>query len=337
MTSPAGYYTTDASETQGTACSAGYYCLAGTTGAAANACPVGTYRSTTGAAAASDCNDCPAGYYCGQATVNPTICPQGSYCPVNSSVPTSCPQGRFGATVGAQASTDCQSCLPGTYCSQLGLRSPDGLCDIGYFCIGGSTTPNPTDGTMGNECLAGGFCDLGSFETVPCKPGTFNNATRGTSEADCTACTAGKYCNQGVGNLISAETGDCTAGFYCTAGSTIATATAADKGYYSTAGASTQTACATGTYNPLPGQSTCVTCLAGYYCGTTALSENIVDCPTGHYCPTGTINPERCPIGTYNDLTNQIAQSDCKSCTAGKFCSSEGLSAVSGTCSAGYF
>ena len=169
---------------------------------------------------------------------------------------------------------------------------------------------------MGNECLAGGFCDLGSFETVPCKPGTFNNATRGTSEADCTACTAG---------------------FYCTAGSTIATATAADKGYYSTAGASTQTACATGTYNPLPGQSTCVTCLAGYYCGTTALSENIVDCPTGHYCPTGTINPERCPIGTYNDLTNQIAQSDCKSCTAGKFCSSEGLSAVSGTCSAGYF
>ena len=124
------------------------------------------------------------------------------------------------------------------YCSQKGLRSPDGLCDIGYYCIQGATTPNPTDGTLGNVCVAGGFCDLGSFESVTCKPGTFNTATKGTSEADCIACTPGQYC---AGTFIS-STQPCTAGYYCTAGSTIPTSTAAAKGYYSGAAASDQTA-----------------------------------------------------------------------------------------------
>ena len=148
--------------------------------------------------------------------------------------------------------TDCFDCLPGMYCSQQGLKAPDGLCDMGYFCTKKSTTPNPTDGITGNACLAGGFCDMGSFESVSCKPGTFNPNTLATSEADCIACTPGKYCS---GTFISVETGDCTAGYYCEAGSTIPTAIAADKGYYSGVGASKQIPCAVGMYNPLPAQS----------------------------------------------------------------------------------
>jgi len=333
-TTPAGYYTRDASTTQGILCSAGYYCLAGTTGEAAIPCPLGKMRMTTGAAQLSDCIDCTAGYYCGEATAIPTICPQGSYCVAGSSTPAQCPIGTFGAKVGLTAESECQDCLPGMFCSQKGLKAPDGLCDMGYYCVLKSTTPNPTDGTTGNVCVAGGFCDLGSFESVSCKPGTFNANTKGTSEAECIACTAGKYCS---GTFISAPTGDCTAGYYCEAGSTIPTATVADKGHYTQAGASSQTPCATGTYNPLPGQSACVPCRKGYYCDVEGLAEDIKDCTTGHYCPQGVSTPTRCPIGTYNDLTNGESLTDCKACLPGKYCSSEGLSAVAGTCAAGYF
>jgi len=202
--SPAGFYTKDASVDTGIPCTVGYYCLAGTTGEAADPCPIGTYRNTVGAAKVEDCNPCPAGYICGQGTYEPTICPQGSYCVEGSSTAISCPIGTFGASVGLTVDTECFPCLPGTYCSQVGLKAPDGLCDMGYFCKQGATSPNPTDGTTGNVCKAGGFCDMGSFESVSCKPGTFNSKTLATSEAECIACTPGKYCS---GSFISAETG----------------------------------------------------------------------------------------------------------------------------------
>lgn len=54
--------------------------------------------------------------------------------------------------------------------------------------------PNPTDGTTGNVCEAGGYCDLGSYQSTPCAPGTFNPDTGAQSEADCKACTPGYYC-----------------------------------------------------------------------------------------------------------------------------------------------
>ena len=121
---------------------------------------------------------------------------------------------------------------------------------------------------------------MGSFESVSCKPGTFRATTLATSEADCIACTPGKYCS---GTFIAAETGDCTAGYYCEAGSTIPTAKAAEKGYYTETGASEQLPCAVGYYNPLPAQSACIECREGYYCPTEGLAENIIECPTGHY------------------------------------------------------
>jgi hypothetical protein len=335
QTTPQGYYTGDAAiEYTSTPCNPGYYCPAGSTSGNEVACPVATQRKTSGAGAVGDCETCDAGYYCGEATSEPTICTQGSYCVAGVETPTPCPIGTFGASLGLTSEADCTSCLPGMFCSQIGLRAPDGLCDIGYYCIQGASTPNPTDGTTGNVCIAGGFCDIGSFESVSCKPGTFNANTLATSEAECIACTAGKYCS---GTFISAETGDCTAGYYCEAGSTIPTATAADKGYYAEAAASAQIACPLGKYNPLPGQSACVDCLEGYYCPTEALAEDIIECPTGHYCPTGSNSTIRCPIGTYNPFTKAKAEADCKDCLPGSYCSAQGLSAVSGTCSAGYY
>lgn len=323
----------DAATTSGTPCTVGFYCPAGTTGEVAVPCPIGTFRGTPGAGIVGDCGVCTAGYYCGEGTSVPTICPQGSFCVAGSSTPSQCLKGTFGSSVGLTAVTDCFGCLPGMFCSQSGLKAPDGLCDKGYYCTLSSTTPNPTDGVTGNACRTGGFCDMGSFESVSCKPGTFNNKPLSTSEADCIACTPGKYCS---GTFISAETGDCTAGFYCEAGSTIPTAIAADKGYFSETGASEQIPCKAGYYNPLPAQSACVPCLEGYY-SSEGQAEDITECPTGNYCPTGSENPTRCPIGTYNAFTKAVSISDCQDCNPGSFCNQEGISDVVGTCAAGYF
>lgn len=344
--SPAGKWTGAAATTTGTDCDPGYYCPQGSTSGTSVPCAVGTFRATPGAGVNTDCAACTKGYYCGEGTSVPTICPQGFYCLQGSVTPTGCPIGTFGASVGLTAlvtntgtsDTGCFNCLPGMYCSQVGLKAPDGLCDMGYFCISKSSTPNPTDATTGNKCIAGGFCDMGSFTSVSCKPGTFNKNTLATSEAECIACTAGKYCS---GSFISAETGDCTAGYYCEAGSTIATATAADKGYYTLAGASQQVICPTGFYQPEPGSSSCNECLAGYYCPTEGLAEDITLCPTGSYCPytatTGTVNQVSCPLGTFNQFTKQTLLTDCQDCTPGSYCNQLGLSAVAGTCSQGYY
>lgn len=68
-------------------------------------------------------------------------------------------------------------------------------------------------------------------------------------------------------------------------------------------------------------------CTAGYYCvaGTiSALTPNALgyakDCPAGYYCPEGSPMPVPCPAGTYNTLTNKVAETDCTLCTAGFYC-----------------
>lgn len=73
-----------------------------------------------------------------------------------------CPIGTYGASVGLTASSQCQACSPGAYCAQTGLKSPDGLCDPGYFCLGSAKIPNPTDNVMGKICPTGGFCEYGT-------------------------------------------------------------------------------------------------------------------------------------------------------------------------------
>mmetsp|Transcript_41902 Transcript_41902/g.48488 ORF Transcript_41902/g.48488 Transcript_41902/m.48488 type:complete len:112 (+) Transcript_41902:4601-4936(+) len=68
-------------------------------------------------------------------------------------------------------------------------------------------------------------------------------------------------------------------------------------------------------------------------------------CPAGSYCPSNTYFTTNsiyyeailCPVGTYNDLQSKTQLSDCKPCPAGSYCMTEGLTAVSGTCAAGFF
>lgn len=68
-------------------------------------------------------------------------------------------------------------------------------------------------------------------------------------------------------------------------------------------------ACDIGTYQPAYGQTECVVCDGGYYCGQEGLSTVEGLCGVGYYCPDGTTTEtpldntcqkgHRCPRGMY--------------------------------------
>lgn len=121
---------------------------------------------------------------------------------------------------------------------------------------------------------------------------------------------------------------ECPVGFYCLEGTEY----------------SEQYPCTGGTYQPYTGQSTCVKCEPGAYCGSSKLSAVTGLCAGGYYCNSGsTVNKPlstmendpgaRCQIGTYcpEGSTEETP------CDPGSYCDARGLDAVTGTCDAGYY
>jgi len=59
---------------------------------------------------------------------------------------------------------DASGCLPcpiGKYCDDMGMTLSDLAnknCFEGFICLGGSTKPNPKDGTKGKLCDPGKYC-----------------------------------------------------------------------------------------------------------------------------------------------------------------------------------
>ena len=84
-------------------------------------------------------------------------------------------------------------------------------------------------------------------------------------------------------------------------------------------------------------------CAAGYYCTQGANSSTPTDgvtgniCPAGKYCEIGSITGTGCRKGTFSSLTGLTNATECEDCTGGYYCSTEGLTAVTGTCWAGRF
>jgi len=68
------------------------------------------------------------------------------------------------------------------------------LCEGGYYCDGGSTTPTPS-GVGGDKCLSGYYCPEGSGRLIDCVPG--------------------EYC---AGDFLNATSGSCDPGYYCILG-----------------------------------------------------------------------------------------------------------------------
>lgn len=85
------------------------------------------------------------------------------------------------------------------------------------------------------------------------------------------------------------------------------------------------------------------TCDAGYYCKGRAIKSNPVGeiygdvCPRGHYCPSGTTTPFKCPPGSYNNKSRALEPSDCISCEPGYYCEGYGLTQPTDHCEGGWY
>lgn len=333
---PAGYYTNTpgASSYSANLCKAGYYCPEGSISSMTKVCPAGTYRTSTGAGAESDCLVCDAGSYCRyEATTSLTDCPQGYYCMKGTTVPEPCPVGTYGAATKLTASSDCTDCTAGKYCDSKGITAPTGNCLAGFYCTLKSITATPVDGTTGNVCTRGGYCETGASAPVACPDGSYNIFTGSVDSSSCITCPSGFYCS---GTSQPTPTAQCNAGYYCTGGATTAQQNSATAGYYTIAGSSSQIPCMQGTFSSSSNLSTCDACTAGKYCPNTQMSTPL-DCPEGYYCPTGSVMPKPCPAGTFRASTGATAEADCTLCTGGNYCLTTGLTAVTGTCLKGYF
>ena len=92
----------------------------------------------------------------------------------------------------------------------------------------------------------------------------------------------------------------CTAGHYCPLGSFV------------------MTKCEPGTYQDGTKESTCKACPAGSHCPDSGMATH-TSCTTSFtnwYCPAGSIQPKKCPIGTYASADTQ----SCTQCPNGEYC-----------------
>jgi len=89
---------------------------------------------------------------------------KGHYCPAGTGVSTAnkCPEGTYNPVTGSIGSADCLSCPGGQYCAGRGNSAPTGDCYAGWYCYGGSSSPNTT--THGGKCSAGYYCPQSKFE-----------------------------------------------------------------------------------------------------------------------------------------------------------------------------
>lgn len=91
----------------------------------------------------------------------------------------------------------------------VGNTQPTGQCTAGYFCTLSASNSTPTDGTTGDICPAGRYCETGSITGQGCPVGTFSNTQGLTNSSECTQCTPGYYCGT-IG--LTTETGLCSSG-----------------------------------------------------------------------------------------------------------------------------
>ncbi len=334
---PAGYYCPSTGNAGVfTICTTGNYCPAGSS--AVTNCPAGTYNPIQGLQMASDCTSCPpgkyclagastptgscsAGYYCigGSSTATPVAgkCPTGSYCLAGSGIPTPCNAGTYNPSSGSVSSAACLSCTAGSYCGQNGLTAPSGLCDVGYYCSGGDTSPRPSS----KRCAAGQKCPQGSSAAISCPAGTYQNSV---AQGNCMNCPKGFFCP--IGSIAFAGN-DCQAGYYCPEAT----------------GAATDHPCPAGTYNGNADAfaiDQCTACDPGHYCPTQAMTAVGPTCTQGYYCILGASSPTpsgstggQCQIGYYCPAGTSYPIP----CSPGKACTTVGMYADGVNCNAGYY
>ncbi|XP_075462630.1 uncharacterized protein LOC142498006 [Ascaphus truei] len=327
-------------------------------------CPVGTFSNFSGNTGIQSCELCSLGMYCsrlgmsqpegycqhghyctqGSNTSTPfdmpfgDICPAGYFCSEGTKKP--CPRGKWNAREEARESSWCLQCPPGSFCDAPALTLPAGICQAGFFCTLGATSPRPQDGITGNICPERHFCPEGSSKPIPCPHGTYSNTT---GQSMCNLCLTGYTCSSGEILL-------CPSGYFCQNGS-----------------GNHMSPCPPGTFNPSPGLNRAEgcrlcppgmfcrdwgasapngLCQAGFFCTAGSLVDNPIEnvndgfggaCPVGYFCPPGTGIPVPCPVGTYSDRLSLSMELQCTPCPPGYYCNSVSLRSPSGLCLAGYY
>ena len=308
-------------------CPAGFYCPLGT-GNVWQPCPAGTFSTNTGLSSETECTACTAGYYCSQTNATavtgectegfyctagadtPTPpgdgsntgtaapCPEGHYCPQKTGTPLKCPLGTYSNVTHLTAASECTPCEYGQFCGAIGLTEPSGPCWAGFFCLRGAQSPNnPSLDSTGGPCPLGHHCPNGTSYPLGCAAGTYSAST---GAAECTVCPAGHYC---VENSTSYSGQTCPSGHYCPAGTKTPNEFPCPKGYYrpTTGGAAL---------------TDCTLCEPGKYCEVEGLDAVTGNCRKGYYCTQGAWS--RMPTGT--DLIPGTSNSTGGRCPAGTFC-----------------
>lgn len=335
---------------KGNHCAAGHYCPAGSTSAEEKKCPAGTYSDRRDLHDPLDCVACPRGHRCAEGSTsdngNIQPCPEHHFCPegTTDTGQIACPSGTWAPYTSSKSLEDCVPCPIGSYCL---AGQGKAICLSGYYCPESTNSSteypcpagfyNPDEGAKDiMQCLpcgVGNHCPAASSQQQQCPEGTFNNATNMAGE--CTACLAGHEC--------------------APAGQIHPTPCAAGK--YADVGASACEYCPPGHFCPNIGTNKTTlfvdqVCPAGVLCTRTVTAANgssiivgldvwprndLHGCATGHYCPRGTVSAIACPLGTYNPTRARKDESDCVVAEAGRYVSTTGASAVSGTCAAGHY
>ena len=312
-------------------CSAGYYCVSGSTSATqfpcacagGNYCPAGS-SSSLGIA-------CIAGSYCGiGGTAPPQLCSAGYYCQSgalsSNQFACSCTVGSY-CPAGSSASNTCISCIAGNYCAGSTSQPLTCSCAAGSFCPSGSAS------AAGISCPLGSFCAVGgAAQPVPCSAGYYCvSGSTSATQFPC-ACAAGNYCPAGSSSSLGIA---CIAGSYCGIGGT-APPQLCSAGYYCLDGSSTATqhacTCSTGNYcTSGSSASGGVTCTAGNYCTGGAAQPVSCSCSSGFFCPLGSVAAAGTPCTASGYFcAGGSAQPGICSCGAGSYCAGRGTN--SGSC-----
>ncbi|XP_070551141.1 neurogenic locus notch homolog protein 1-like [Ptychodera flava] len=325
-------------------CVAGEYCPRGSS--APLLCDPGQYCDVD--RMASPRGDCSAGYYCinGSTTATPTgmggnKCSPGHYCVEGSSYEEPCPPGTYQPSQKAKNVTYCLDCLSGRYCNSSGLAQPEGLCSPGFYCPPAQTVPTPND----YICPVGHFCIEGSMDKQPCNSGTYQDEI---GQWECKECPAGFYCDNSATPVVNYTAFVCPSGHYCPNGTRFDNEHACPIGTFNNITGLTAeeecSPCLGGYYCGQPGLVYPITpCSPGYYCRRSAegaAPDQLGDaniCPVGHYCPEGTTEPITCPAGTFSNDTGLHNVTECEPCTPGFYCDADGLIEPTAPCSAGFY
>ncbi|KAK3594308.1 hypothetical protein CHS0354_018972 [Potamilus streckersoni] len=329
-------------------CNSGFF---RTTNGSCEACPVGTYQSST---EQLTCLSCPLGTTTNQvASTSNTQCIDtcsAGFFLNNLNICEACPSGTYQSSAG-QAS--CISCQTGSVTLQAGSTSPMqcvAMCDSGFFR------------TTSGSCVT---CPVGTYQSsteqsscLSCPGGTTTNQVASTSKTQCVGiCSAGFFLNKldsceacpsgtyqpsnGQTSCISCLTGTVT----LQAGSTSSEqcVVVCSSGFFRTTSGSCE-ACPVGTYQASVEQSYCLSCPTGTstnQSASTSLTQCVVNnCPAGTYqafsgspcipCAAGTYQPQprqttciQCPTGKYQPNINST---ECIRCGPGSYQNSTGSS-----------